>query len=595
MLAEKSFIAAMLTACALLSMTLSPYVIWFGTIASSLFSPNIATTKEMVHTILMRPTFAQEDGEDEEDDDTDGEEGPDEGEVECPEGYERHEIDGTVSCEQTDPFIPPSQTDNQELTCPEDQVIENDVCIEPSPPQDDEGTSSQQGPQNGGEETQPLVPQQQPPEQPSPEAQPEQPEEDIYLLYSRAYEAYEQGMYEQALQDYDRALAIEPNNVYALSNKGLALYNLGNYQEAINQYDRALAIEPNNVEVLNNKGLALYRLERYDEAIVSFNRLLETEPNNVYALSNTGVVLDESGRYPEATGYFDRALAIEPNNVYALSNKGLALYNLGNYQEAINQYDRALAIGPNNVYALNNKAAGLYSLARYDEAMQNIDKVLQIDPTNLYALTNKGLILSQFGRYQEAMQYYDRALNINANYTLALLNRGAALGELGRYEEAIVDFDKALALESATIAEDVTQTSSINREGHQVTWITNSNLGDGDAAKLHYITVFLTSKTAIDAQVNKGIAFFQGERYEQAIEIFDSILLNDDRHIDSLYYTAQCYEKLGDIEQANQYMNMVYQIDPNYQGGGFAQIVATIPLLREMVASLQQLASATAG
>jgi tetratricopeptide (TPR) repeat protein len=306
-------------------------------------------------------------------------------------------------------------------------------------------------------------------------------------------------------------------------------------------------------------------------------------------------------RHQEAIAYYDKVLAIEPEYVDATYNKGLALYNLGRYEEAIASYDRVLTIEPNNVEALNNKAAVLYSLGSYEEAMQYIDKVLQIESTNLYALTNKGFLLSQFGRHQEAMQYFDRALSIDANYTLALLNRGAALGELGRYEEAIVAFDKALALELATatatattaLAQDITQTS-INREG-QVIWITNSNV-DGGAAQLHYITVFLTSKTAIDAQVNKGIAFFQDENYQGAIEIFDTILANDNRHIDSLYYTAQCYERLGDIEQSNQYMNMVYQIDPSYQGGeGFIKVASTSPLLKSIMDPLEQLVVAIPG
>jgi tetratricopeptide (TPR) repeat protein len=320
---------------------------------------------------------------------------------------------------------------------------------------------------------------------------------------------------------------------------------------------------------------------------------LEIEPDYVTALSNKGLALDELERYQEAIGYYDRALEIEPDYVNASYNKGLTLDELERYQEAIESYDRVLTIEPNNVEALNNKAAGLYSLARYVEAMQYIDKALEINSTNLYALTNKGVILSQFGRHQEAMQYYNMALSIDANYTLALLNRGAALGELGRYEEAIVDFDKALILESATIT-STTQTS-INREG-RVIWITGSSNLDG-GAQLHYITIFLTSKTAIDAQANKGIAFFQEGNYQEAIGIFDSILANDDRHVDSLYYTAQCYEKLGDIEQANQYMNRVYQIDPNYQGrgGGFIQKASTAPVIQAIMDPIQQLASAITG
>ena len=217
--------------------------------------------------------------------------------------------------------------------------------------------------------------------------------------------------------------------------------------------------------------------------------------------------------------------------------------------------------------------------------MQYIDKVLQIEPDNLYALTNKGLVLAQFGRQQEALEYYDRALSIDANYTLALLNRGATLGELGRYEEAIEYFDEALVQESRAMTEtaiaDITQTLTNEAEGYMI-WITNS----GDRSKLHYVSVFLTSKTAIDVEANKGIALFHQGKYQEAIDIFDIVLANDDKHIDSLYHKAQSLAKLGFLEEANQYKNLVYQINPNYKAG-FIEVVATSPIIQAIVALFQ--------
>ena len=59
----------------------------------------------------------------------------------------------------------------------------------------------------------------------------------------------------EAIEYYDKALAIDPDYVNALANKGLALYNLERHLEAIEYYDKALAIDPDYVNALANKGL----------------------------------------------------------------------------------------------------------------------------------------------------------------------------------------------------------------------------------------------------------------------------------------------------------------------------------------------------
>ena len=67
--------------------------------------------------------------------------------------------------------------------------------------------------------------------------------------------------YDEAIEYFDKALAVEPDKVRALSGKGTALRNLGNYTEAIEYYDRALAVEPDYRPALYGKRLALGNLE----------------------------------------------------------------------------------------------------------------------------------------------------------------------------------------------------------------------------------------------------------------------------------------------------------------------------------------------
>jgi tetratricopeptide (TPR) repeat protein len=83
---------------------------------------------------------------------------------------------------------------------------------------------------------------------------------------------------EDALQSFDAALKIEPEEVGTLHSKGLALYRLGKFDEALEIYDRVLALRTDAYDTLANKALVLAELHRSDEAIKVANRALTLAP-----------------------------------------------------------------------------------------------------------------------------------------------------------------------------------------------------------------------------------------------------------------------------------------------------------------------------
>jgi tetratricopeptide (TPR) repeat protein len=110
-----------------------------------------------------------------------------------------------------------------------------------------------------------------------------------------------------------------------------ALYNLGNYSQAIQYYDKALAIDPHYSYALTNKGVALDNLKNYTGALRYLDKALAIDAHNVRALNGKGVALYGLGNYTGAIEYYDKALAIDPHYVKALYNKGWTLGVLGNY------------------------------------------------------------------------------------------------------------------------------------------------------------------------------------------------------------------------------------------------------------------------
>jgi tetratricopeptide (TPR) repeat protein len=90
---------------------------------------------------------------------------------------------------------------------------------------------------------------------------------DVTTLVEKGNDLVKLGSYNGAIVFYNKALAIDPNNVEALYYKGNALVKLGDSIGAIVLYDKALAIDPTNKKVLHNKGLLLFKLGNYTDLI----------------------------------------------------------------------------------------------------------------------------------------------------------------------------------------------------------------------------------------------------------------------------------------------------------------------------------------
>lgn len=87
----------------------------------------------------------------------------------------------------------------------------------------------------------------------------EQNPDDLVALTELAVQAGELGSFDEAIQLWDRVLALAPKTVEALFNKGYALIGLKRYQEALSVSAQALELAPNHKEAaLNYATCALY-------------------------------------------------------------------------------------------------------------------------------------------------------------------------------------------------------------------------------------------------------------------------------------------------------------------------------------------------
>ncbi len=152
----------------------------------------------------------------------------------------------------------------------------------------------------------------------------------------------------------------------ALNNQANALHAQGQSLQALELFDRALALEPDFVEAYSNRGNALRRLKRFSEAMASYGTAITLRPDYGPAHNNLGLVWQELGDYETAIACHDRALAIDPRNAFAHSNRGRALRAMLRLDEALASYNQALSCKPDFTEAVWNKAVVLLTQGDYE-------------------------------------------------------------------------------------------------------------------------------------------------------------------------------------------------------------------------------------
>lgn len=153
-----------------------------------------------------------------------------------------------------------------------------------------------------------------------------------------------------------------------LIHKGIDMVKRGMYETALEYYDRALEINPESSDAWNNKGVALYNLDRIDEALECYNKALEINPSNLDAMRNIAFLHRARGDFEKAMELYETVIEMG-GDAYDLEAKATILVALGRFQEAIEWIGRAYEMTPDprfevEMAAIIGKVQALEDLAR---------------------------------------------------------------------------------------------------------------------------------------------------------------------------------------------------------------------------------------
>jgi tetratricopeptide (TPR) repeat protein len=175
---------------------------------------------------------------------------------------------------------------------------------------------------------------------------------------SQSYQAEAQilqnaGRKEEALQLFNDALAVFPEDVSLRYGRALLAVNLGQLELAERDLRRVISVQPANAAAINALGYTLADLtDRYDEAEQLINQAYELQPEDASIIDSMGWISYRRGRLKEAEVYLREAWK-SMRNAEIAAHLGEVLWAAGQKDEARSLWELGMQMEDNNDVLLN--------------------------------------------------------------------------------------------------------------------------------------------------------------------------------------------------------------------------------------------------
>ena len=191
-------------------------------------------------------------------------------------------------------------------------------------------------------------------------------------------------------QEFQRAIALNPNDVDTHLHYGDFLVAVGRFDAGIAEKRRAEQLDPLSLTPSWDVGRALYYAGRYDEAIEQAKRTQELDRNFPYVYYLQAQIANRRGNSHDALALMQRALDLGGRNTLLVATWGYINARAGNRDEALHAMDELRT--KSSKYVLPLFLARIHAnLGESDQAMDYLERVyadrsesvvwLKVDPS----------------------------------------------------------------------------------------------------------------------------------------------------------------------------------------------------------------------
>ena len=266
--------------------------------------------------------------------------------------------------------------------------------------------------------------------------------------FERATQHHQNGDLQGAVRAYLAILEKYPARVDVRSNLGAAYSALGRYEDAIDQYKRALIIDNGNLAIRFNLGLAYYKAALFTEAVPELEKFIAAAPDNPQVMNARLVLADSQvrlGEYKKVIQSLSPVADTDPDNRTLAYLLGSALIGDGQLDKGQAIIDR-LFRHEDSAEAHLLMASILLLADDAQGALKEAQRAIELNPKLAAVQAWYGRVLMRLGDTEKAKVAFRNELASNANDFEANLYLGVLLRQDKQLDEALTHLQRAIQL-----------------------------------------------------------------------------------------------------------------------------------------------------
>jgi tetratricopeptide (TPR) repeat protein len=342
------------------------------------------------------------------------------------------------------------------------------------------------------------------------------------------------GKFSEAAEAYHQATIKKPDNVPATIGYGMALAKQFKLDAANDQFDKALAIDPNNAMAHSGKAMVMFnRLQSSSKTVINnkenllkqaeeeCKKGLAIDPGMPEAHYTLGMIYKEQGRLDDAEGEFKEATKIDPQYSEAFAGLGITQLTKNDLEGALQSFKTAASLNSGNSTAHYGLGKVYVKQGNFDDAIKELNTSLYQNPNSAPARLAMGEAYAGQGNTVAAIKDFQESIRIKPENVEAYLHIADVREARGDLEHSIAELRSGLELlPNATelhsrIGDESLKLEKLDDAIKEYQTVLNQNPSDANAAK------GLTQAFCMKGSKEATGAYFESNEFESAKAYID--------------------------------------------------------------------------